>query len=537
MELNTNWLKGNRNLLAAYRNMGQPETLPWDHYEVSMADVDVAEGHDDTYMSKAFFIRKAPFGGTYALLGGLTKALRVINDWRCDPVQAEMLRYLGVPERYVQYLQHHQRLRLRIYAMREGTPFFPHEPAIIVYGPKPDVRLVEGIVSEACNYGSLSLTKWHRIVQAARPGQVLEFSRRRAQNSVLASIYAACAGCAATSNTAVLQHLDIPVKGTMGHEGPQSVGDPRAWFDAMLRANPRNAIGLVDTISCLDVDFPAWLDCVYVHREEVKEHAAVWGWRNDSGSLAVLTIEQYQRFRRHPLSQDRWFVERARVVQGGGLDEYKIQGITRDVYSMARQIGLDGDDLVSRFIWAVGDAGGSCTDQPILGGVMKIGLVGGQASIKLALAADASVSDKTSIPGFVLSANVYDAGNEHQGVLLYRPSTDALVANVVGSGTWWPEDVEMCAMSNRAKRTLVRGARVEPKHTVVYDSLVGTGPTAWQETTVDSVHTAIEEEVGKLWWGARQLQDPTPPRVSVTEDLFDLRQRMIENWQILESAA
>lgn len=526
---NTTWLRGNRELIPAFRAMFGCGDLPWDHYAATMAEVDVAAGKTGN-ASKSFSIRKAPFGGAYALLGGLSQALQQFEDHRFTPQVLEQLEYLGIGKQARDYFAEGERLRLKIWALPEGTPFFPHEPAVVVYGPLPHVRLAEGIAGQATNFGSLSLTKWHRLVRASRPGGVLEFSRRRAQNHLLASVYAACAGATATSNGEILRYLDIPVKGTHGHEGPQSRGNPRVWFDEMLRARPQLSIGLVDTVNCMEVDFPAWLDAVYEHREAVKREAAIWGWRNDSGALASLYLRQVEVFMQHSLARDPWFVQHFRAVLGGGLDEYKIADLITEIYTTAREegdvAGFSANELVERVVWAVGDSGGSATDQPVLGGVMKLGEVDGAASRKLALDAEGNLSSKASLAGFNLSANVFDKAGEHQGVIIY-PFDESPTSG---------RDVVMCAMHNPVKRTLVERAMVIPKHQPVFDSIDGDGLTeAGRATTIDTVRVAIEGGTRVLRRSALKMRDAVPPRVSVTEELFALNRRMAEGWKILDS--
>src|SRR3989338_1926544 len=101
------------------------------------------------------------------------------------------------------------------------------------------------------------------------------------------------AGCFATSNAELCRFFLFLLRGTMGHEGPQSRNSVNEYFQAWLKEHSHLPIGLVDTVRCLKVDFPAWLDAVYEYREQIKaSNPKVWGWRNDSGDLAYLEIEE-----------------------------------------------------------------------------------------------------------------------------------------------------------------------------------------------------------------------------------------------------
>jgi len=158
---------------------------------------------------------------------------------------------------------------------------------------------------------------------------------------------------------------------------------------------------------------------------------------------------------------------------------------------------------------------------------MKIGEVNGKASQKLALNAAGNVGEKTSLPGFNLSANVFSVDGEHEGVLIFPH------ANLDGITS--ANEVVMCATSNSAKRTTVTSPRNQVKQALVFDSLLGNGFTPeWNDPTIDDVQATITEQTALLWWQARQLTEPATPRISITPEIFDLRSRMVRDWSILD---
>lgn len=508
---------------------------PWDEYFRAMAEVDVLSGSGDEVATKSFFIRKAPFGGSYALLGGITEGLRTIADLPFNDgifrAGSEDLKY---DPAFIDYFERAGRLQLQVYAPPEGSVFFPNEPIVTVVGPLPHIRFAEGILTEALNFATLSMTKWHRLVRTVRPGTVLDFSRRRAQNHFKAALYGLLAGCASTSNAELRRFFDVLVVGTMGHEWIQRFGDVRVAFDMWLRYRPNKAIGLVDTKQCLEHDFPAWLEAVWEHREAIKAaNPPIWGWRNDSGDLAYLTIEQYRMFLKHQPAYDPWFRERMRIVLTNDLDEYAAQSIIAQIRTEAGAAGIDAEDILRRIIWAAGTRPGTCDDQPSLGGVLKLMQVENYPCIKLAFDHDGKPGIKTSIPGNNRSAIVRDASGIVQCVLIYR---DGELAFEEEDNTFFdPIDFSPVKQltvrhpDNPNAQMTIAPYTVTLQQQLVYDSIKGDGFTKqWANPTIASVRTTIQTGVDGLHWSQTRLDKPHPVKVSLSEDLYDLRQRMIE---------
>lgn len=527
-----------RKLIEIVRDMLPLQLLPWDEYFPAMAQSDFKLGRHELPAVKSFFIREAPFGGSYALLGGITEALRTISELRFDdPKFRAAMEEFGYDADFLDWLQSQGQLKLQVYAPPEGSLFFPNEPVVTFRGPLAMVRLAEGIFTEALNFPTLSLTKWARLVRVVRPGSVLEFARRRSQNHLRSSFYGLLAGCRQISNSEAARLIGVKPVGTMGHEWMQSFGDVREAFDAWLKVNPHKPIGLVDTLQCLEVDFPAWLDAVYEQREAIKQvNPLIWGWRNDSGNLAYLSIEQYVRFWRHLLSQDQWFAERMRIVLTNDLDEYSSEEIIQQIRSQAGAAGLDAEDLLRRIIWAAGTKPGTCYDQPALGGVAKLMEVDGHGCIKLAFDAEGRPGVKTSIPGFNHSALIRDFDSNEVICLLIYPAesnTFALTEPIKGEGLFvdplkgdaW--DIHAHHLDTPGSEIRISNYRAEARQSLVFDSLEHTGLTVPLDETPETVASRIRQETDGLHWTVSRLRKPHLVKVSVTEGLFELRQNMV----------
>jgi nicotinate phosphoribosyltransferase len=497
-----------------------------------MAETDLLAGRAEQHAVKSYFVRKAPFGGSHILLGGITAALRTISELQFDTEEfAAGMRSMGYRPGFIDFLKARRGLRnITVYAPSEGTPFFPNEPIVSIAGPLPEVRLADGILISECNFASLAMTKWNRIVRTVRPGGVLEFARRRSQNHMKSSLYGMLAGCTATSNSELRRSLEVPVRGTMGHEWMQSFQSLEEAFDTWLSYQPGFPVGLIDTVRCMEEDFPKWLDAAYRHRDSIKAtDAPVWGWRNDSGDLAYLVIEQYVRFLRHPLAQDDWFKSRMRMFLTNELDEYSSSSIIAQIATQARAAGLEAEDILHRIIWAAGTKPGVCADDPALGGVMKLMESDGRACIKLALDADGRVGLKTSIPGFNLSGMIHN-GIDQAGILLYSAGRYVVTAEGKLHNKLTNHDVEVLKVCHPDNATLTHefeNYRLEPRQQVVYKE--GMPTQAWEDNrpTVKSVAKHIATSLDALPWWITRIEKPHSMPVWITPDLFSLRDRMI----------
>jgi nicotinate phosphoribosyltransferase len=512
------------------------QMLPFDMYFLRMAEADFLLGRQNIFAVKSYFVRSAPFGGSYVLLGGLVEALRTILDLRLDIEDfRRALTDLRFDEDFIKYMVSGKHLRVQVFAPEtDGAIFFPHEPIVSVRGSLPHLRLVDSIITEAMNFPSLSITKWHRFNRSIRPGNGLEFSRRRAQNARRASLYGMIGGCFATSNADLRCHADVRLIGTMGHEMMQSFSSVQEAFDAWLRVQPMHPVGLVDTKQCLEHDFPAWLDAVYRHKDAIKKaNPVVWGWRNDSGDLASLTIEQHRRFLQHPLAGDEWFRERQVTVLTNELDEISADAINRQIYVVARAAGFDHADILKRITFAAGTKPGVCYDSPALGAVMKLVEVDDRPSLKLAFDAEGRVSIKTSIPGFNMPYWIYgDDGSvctliapvhryriDEQSGKLYDIVKGHVVEHFEGHH---PDPGSSRRVSLSSYKAVGRVALV--LDTVSEVSVYGED---WMNVTISEVAARAFSETDALPWQMTRLEQPEVMGVYLTPDLFDLRKRMI----------
>jgi len=508
------------NLLEGIKTLFSPELLPWDDYYMRMAQGDFLCGNHNKRGTKTFFIRKAPFGGSYALFGGLTAYLRAVRELEFTDVVAAGLKDMGYRPEFLRYLKEElQYLRLTIDAVPEGSVIFPHEPLVILEGNLVSLRIAEGIMLKELNFPTLSLTKWHRVVSAASPGGVLEFARRRAQDSLRTSLYAHLAGCAVTSNAELRRGFKVPVVGTMGHEWIQSFGDEAEAFDKWLEFNPDRPTLLVDTIDTLRSGVPNAIAALKKHRGRIQAAGGKMGIRNDSGDLAYITIEER-------IALDKAGLQEVIIYETNDLDEHLIQDIKEQIFTVSQRVGLDAKSILERIIWAAGTMPGTCFDQPSLGGVAKLTSIENQhghmrAVIKLAK--DNPV--KCSIPGSNRSFHAW-SGGELLGCIIHAADEDLKDIRIARHPDDYSQALQLDAGTMEFQQRQQR----------VYMSEAGKDKIVQAPApSLEAVRERIRTETGRLHWTVKRLQNPHAVKVSLSPQVFGLRSIMTGKNQLIQA--
>jgi nicotinate phosphoribosyltransferase len=170
--------------------------------------------------------RKAPFGGNWAIAGGLGTAAEYLSAWGFDEDDLTFLAELrgsdGEPlfeSAFLDWLGA-QRFDCDVDAIPEGSVVFPHEPLLRIRGSLAQAQLLETPLLTILNFQTLIATKAARVKQAAGEDTVLEFGLRRAQGldgGLSASRAAYVGGADATSNVLAARLFGIPVRGTHAH--------------------------------------------------------------------------------------------------------------------------------------------------------------------------------------------------------------------------------------------------------------------------------------------------------------------------------
>ena len=316
-----------------------------DLYELTMA-AGYVQSRFHARATFELFVRTLPRRRNYLVAAGLEQALDFLENVRFSSEDISYLR--GLPFfRHVQseFFDYLSRFAFtgEVWALPEGTIFFPGEPLLRVTAPIAEAQLVETSLLSILHFQTLIASKAARVITAASGRPVVEFGSRRAHGveaGVLAARAAFVGGCQGTSNTYAGRRFGIPVYGTQAHSWIMAHEDEAEAFRDFLNVFPENSTLLVDT---------------YDVRAAIEKIIALGrkpgGVRLDSGD--VLADSMWVRRR---LDQAGW--NDAQIFASGELDEDRIETLVR---SGAR---IDA--------FGVGTALSTSADSPNLGVIYKL---------------------------------------------------------------------------------------------------------------------------------------------------------------------
>jgi nicotinate phosphoribosyltransferase len=325
-----------------------PVSLLVDLYELTMAE----SYYRHRFKAQAtfdLFVRNLPKNRSYLLFAGLEDILRYLKNLKFTQDDLVYLERLGFGQDFLTYLGK-MRFHGDVWAMPEGSVFFPGESVVRITGSLIEAQMVESFLLNTVNLSTMVATKASRIVSAAHGRGVYDFSLRRTHGmdaSLKAARSAFIAGCRGTSNVLAAKIYGIPVVGTMAHSYVMSFVKEKDAFRAFFEAFPDKCILLVDTYDTQE----GIRNAILVAREFRSQGATLKGIRLDSGNILKLS-----KMARKML--DAAGMRDVRIFASGDLDEYKIDRLVRD--------GAPVNDF------GVGTKMGASVDAPSLDVIYKI---------------------------------------------------------------------------------------------------------------------------------------------------------------------
>lgn len=324
---------------------GKFSGLLTDLYELTMA-AGYVQGRFDARATFELFVRHLPHRRNYLVAAGLEQALEFLESVRFSSEDVSYLRALPffrhVHSDFFDYLMRFH-FTGDVWALPEGTIFFPGEPLLRVTAPIAEAQLVETGLLSILHFQTLIASKAARVTTAAAGRPVVEFGSRRAHGiaaGVLAARAAFIGGCEGTSNAYAGRRFGIPVYGTQAHSWIMAHADEAEAFRDFLNVFPERSTLLVDTY-----DVHAAIEKII---SLARKPAAV---RLDSGNM--LADSQWVRQR---LDRAGW--TDVQVFASGELDEDRIEDLLR------RGARLDA--------FGVGTALSTSADSPSIGVIYKL---------------------------------------------------------------------------------------------------------------------------------------------------------------------
>ena len=436
-----------------------------DLYELTMADSYLRHGMNQ-WATFDLFVRHLPRNRAFFLNVGLEQAVYYLLHMRFTEDAIAYLRSLKrFSEEFLEYLRTF-RFRGHVWAMPEGTVFFPNEPVLRVTAPRIEAQIVETFLLNTYNANIMYASKAARVVLAAQGRGVADFSPRRDHGTDAAMKVARAsyiAGCVATSNVLAGQVYGIPVTGTMAHSYVMSFPTELDAFRAFARDFPDNAVLLIDTYDTLQGARHA----VTVARELREQGHRLRGVRLDSGDLVRLSREVRR------ILDEAGFPE-VMIFLSGDLNEYRIRDLL--------QAGAVAD------AFGVGTQMGTSADAPYVNGVYKI--VEDASGLKVKLSAG-----KVTLPGRKQVYRFYDGQGRmtHDLIALHDepppPDGEPLLVEVIRNGELVYDLPSLNAIRERARHQIA----ALPDRLKVID----VGPESVYDVRISPRLRALQEEVAQ----------------------------------------
>ena len=297
-----------------------------DLYQLTMLQAYLDSGMTDIAVFE-FFVRKLPASWNFLIAAGLDDVLNYLEKLQFGSDEVAWLAHQEFPPTLVRYLQEFH-FSGDVFAMPEGTVFFPLEPILCVVAAMPEAQLVETRVINLLQYQTLVASKAARSVLVGEDRFLVEFGMRRAHGAeaaLLAARASYLAGCGGTSNVLAGWKYGIPTYGTMAHSFIEAHASEIEAFMNFARSHRRDIVLLIDTY---DTERGA-SRAVEIAQKLAREEIKIAGVRLDSGDLALHAFKVREIL-------DRGGLQDTTIFASGNLDEWKVRDL------LAKKAPIDG---------------------------------------------------------------------------------------------------------------------------------------------------------------------------------------------------
>lgn len=280
-----------------------------DKYEITMLQAALKSGHAFDKATFDLFARKLPQGRRYGVVGGISRAIQAVKDFKFTEEQLTLLENDPIIEQEtVEYLRNYT-FSGKIIGYKEGDVYFPNSPILTVEGFFGDAVLLETVLLSILNHDSAVMSAASRMVVAGQGLPLIEMgSRRTHEEAAVDSARAAyIAGFDATSNMEAGMRYNIPTTGTSAHAFTLAFADEKEAFKAQIEALGVSTTLLVDTY---DIE-QGIRNAIEVAGTELG------GIRIDSGDLHEETVNARKLL-------DSLGATKTKIVLSSDIDEYSI---------------------------------------------------------------------------------------------------------------------------------------------------------------------------------------------------------------------
>lgn len=496
-----------------------------DLYQLTMAQLYFRMGLAERPAQFDHFFRSYPDYGRhqagYCVGAGLEWLVAFVQQARFGPAELEVLAgyrsQTGSPlfaedfRRWLGEVGGFEGLTLR--AVPEGRVVHAGTPMTVVEGPLAMAQILETPLLNHLNFQTLIATKASRVAEAARGGTVLEFGMRRAadRGANAATRAALIGGAAFSSNVGISHELGLAAKGTHAHSMVQvfmALGEGELGaFRAYAEVYPDDCLLLVDTVDTLESGVP---NAIRVFEELRRRGHRPVGIRLDSGDLAYLAIQAAR------MLDDAGFGDTS-IVLSSALDELAIWQILAQIEVEAPRYGVDADRLIARLAYGVGTSMAVSDGDPSLDGVYKVVAVRDDGRWRPAIKRSDTPAKMVN-PGAKRLWRVYDERGRATADLIALADEEPKAPLELHHPT-------LPAVQRTLPQERISG--VEELHVTVLEE----GRVVTELGGIEEARARRLADLDRLDPGVRRLVNPHVYHVSLTRELVELKQRLLEEME------
>lgn len=304
-----------------------------------MLDAALHAGAADRRCVFELFTRRLPEGRRYGVVGGVGRALELLDRFRFDAAAIDHLRANDVVGADARDWLADRTFAWDLTAYRDGEVYFADEPVLTVEGTFGEAVVLETILLSILNHDAAVAAAAARMLHAAGDRGMFEFGSRRTHEEAAAAAGATAVwlGFSGTSNLEAGRRWGVPTLGTSAHAFTMLFPDELTAFEAQVDALGHGTTLLVDTY-----------DTETGIENAVKAAGTRLGAiRIDSGDL----FDEAVRARRQ---LDALGATDTRIVVSGDLDEHRILRLADapiDAYGVGTQLVTGSGHSTAGFVY------------------------------------------------------------------------------------------------------------------------------------------------------------------------------------------
>lgn len=475
----------------------QNKTLFTDFYQLTMMQGYVQNCRHNEEVVMDMFFRKNPCHGGYTIICGIKELSDYIKNLSFGKEDIDYLKSLNkFSDEFLNILKNFK-FTGDIWAVKEGTIMFPHEPIVRVKANILEALYIETALLSNINFQSLIATKASRVCMSAKEDMVMEFGLRRSQGlnaGLLGAKSAVIGGCYGTSNVMAGKIYNLPVLGTHSHAWVQSFDKEIEAFRDYANSYPNETVLLVDTYDTLKSGLP---NAITVFKEMKEKGHKPLGIRIDSGDLEYLSKKARKML-------DLAGFEEVKIVASDNLDEYAIEHLK------STNAKIDS--------WGVGTKLITSYDYPSLGGVYKLSALikNGEIEPKMKFSEDPR---KMNNPAFKQVYRLYDKKTNMAQADIITLDDEIIDEN---------KPLEIFHPLYTYKKKKLKNFYAKP----LLSPLFTNGKLARKLCTAQEAKVRADEEKKTFWHEYLRNIKPATYKVDLSLNLWKIRKKLIEKNRI-----